>query len=202
MKISKETGFYLFLLAGGLVVAGNHFDLPWLTAVSVLFIGIIALVGGIGIIIRGKAKLGKVRISNPNYIERYRGLSARLMGLFISFAGLVFISLAVAGLLYRGGANIFLTNLAESKYGLTLILGMAGLIGMAWGIVRFMTGTATAPGTHARHIEFSIKFRGAIITLLSLVALVLAIAEILQPGFIDGLLKQFVDWIKSLILNK
>jgi hypothetical protein len=197
--MSQTTGFYFFLLAGALVVAGKHFELPWLSAISVIFIGMYAIAGGIRAIIKGKAVMGRTRISNPGYIERYRGLPARLMGFIIAFAGLVFFILGIAGILYKGGANVFLGDLAGSKYGLPLMLGLAGLVGTSWGIVRFMTGTATAPGIHAGYIEFSIKLGGIIVMAISLICLVLAIWEVFQPGFIAGLFAQLAEWVKMMI---
>ena len=144
--------------------------------------------------------MGKVRISNPDYIERYRGLPARLLGMVIMFAGLIFITLSIAGILYKDGASTFLNDLVDTKYGGPLILGLAGFIGAIWGIVRFMTGTATAPGTHARHIEFGIKLQGAITTILGIIAFALAVAEFIQPGFIKGLISHFQKVILGYII--
>lgn len=198
MSTLEKLGLALFLLAGGLALAADQFGLPHLFRVALIAFGLVACITGLRIIRRGVAIEGKTRVRDPRYIQRYTGVSATLIGAVLLLAGPIIVGLSVMDLRGGGGAESFLSGLAETSYGLALLLGIAGLVGIALGVVRLLSGSATAPGTHARPIELSIKLGGDITALVGVLLLALAAAYFFAPNLPQELAQHLVHLVRHL----
>jgi len=183
----ERIGFTLFLVAGGLVVAGSYLNLPWLTNAGIIVFGLIAIFRGAQFIAKGEAIEGRTNISNPNYIQRYTGLSAYLIGGMLILIGLLVIGGGILGFTTPGGVTAALGNLIKTDMGIAFLLGLAGLFSFTFGLVRALSGSATTPGTHNRLVEGSIRFGGVVMLLVGLLLLAAAAGFLLVPGTLRGL---------------
>ena len=199
-RLLSNIGFIVILLLGGLVYAAEHFGFSWGT--SVVLIGFLALFGGVSSLISGEAVQGRrIAVSDPRAIKRFRGLSGRLLGLILVIAGLIIIALSLVNLFYPGGASTFLGEWTNSALVGALILGFAGLIVIAFGSIRFLSGSGTAPGYHTRLAELSIRFGGAISILVGLAMVLIAILWAFAPEALKGLFESLVSLGKNLMLK-
>jgi len=201
MKALEKIGFMLFLLAGALALAGEYFGLPWLFRMALVAVGLMACVGGIRSMVKGEAYEGRTQLSDPRYVRRYSGVSARLIGGGLVLAGLVIIGLALMDLFNPGGAVIVLSKLVDSRYGLAIALGLAGLLITVFGIVRILSGSGASPEAYGPTVELGIKVGGFISALVGLFILLLAAVSILSPGLLTALFERAVHLAESLLLN-
>lgn len=189
MKTLERITLLLLLSVGGLVLAADYYDLPWLSSMAIIAFGLIACLGGVRILVRGEAFEGKTAI-NPRYVRRYTGVSARLIAVVLFLAGPVVMVLGFMDLSSPGRASSFLTELGDSPQGWAIILGLAGLMVTAMGIVRVLSGSGTSPGVYYRYVEFSIKVGGAFSILIGLAMLSLAAVGFLAPDLLKELFEE------------
>lgn len=183
----ERIGFTLFLIAGGLAVAGNYFNLPWLTDTGIIVFGLIAIFRGAQFIAKGEAIEGRTNISNPNYIQRYTGVSAYIIGGILILIGLLVIGGGLLGFTTPGGVTVALGNLIRTDFGIALLLSLAGLFTFTFGLVRTLSGSATTPGTHNQLVEAGIRFGGVVMILVGLLLLAAAAGFLLIPDMLRGL---------------
>lgn len=202
MKNFERVGFTIFMIAGGLVVAGNYFNLPILTYAAFVVLGLMACIGGIRVIVRGETVMGKTKISDTRKIRRYTGLSAYLIGAVIFLVGLLLIGLSAAGMLTPGGITVVLSKLVESDFGISIVLGVAGLIVIAFGIVRMRSGSGASPGAYSRLAEFGIKTGGVVSIVVGVGIILIALGFLFAPELLRDLFAQVVDFGKGLFLGQ
>lgn len=195
----ERIGFTLFLIAGGLVVAGSYFNFTWLTNAGIIVFGLLAILRGAQFLSRGEAIEGRTHISNPNYIQRYTGLSAYLIGAALILIGLLVIGGGVLGFTTPGGMTAVLSKLVESDWGIGLILGLAGIFAIVFGLVRTLSGSATTPGTYYKVVEASIRLRGVLTMLVGVMLILLSMGFIFTPDLLRDLFARAVSLVKGLI---
>jgi hypothetical protein len=200
MKFNRLGSLLLFLTVG-IVFAADYFNLPRLNLMVVIGLGLFASISGIRIVLNGETTTGRTNISNPNYIERYSGLSARLFGAILVVSGLMIIGLGTLELFRPGGAGAFIDRLVSSSFGLASVVGLAGLMTAAFGVIRILSGSATSPGTHGKLVEFSIKAGGVVTALVGLGLLFLAVWAAIAPGWLQDVARQIVSYFQNLILK-
>ena len=206
MKTLEKTGFFLLLSAGGLVFAADYYNVPWLSPMALIAVGLIACLGAIRIITRGEAFEGRSRLGDPRFVRRYTGVSSKLIAVVLLLAGPIVVVLGFMELSSPGRASSFLMGLLDSSYGWATILGLVGLMVTAMGITRILSGSGITPGTFDRHVEFIIKVGGAFSTLIGLAMLSLAAGALLAPDLLkelfDQAVAQAVGFAESWALNQ
>lgn len=181
MKALERNGLLLLLSAAGLVVAADSLDLPWLTSMALIGVGLMACLGGTRVITRGEVFEGRSRWGDPRFVGRHTGISARLIGAVLLIGGPLVAALGAMEFSGPGRASGFLAGLLETPYGWAIILGVPGLMVTAMGIARSLSGSAMPRGTRNRHVELGIKVGGAISALAGLAMLFLAAGLVLVP---------------------
>lgn len=202
MKNFESVGFTVFLIAGGLAVAGDYFSLPLLTYAAFVVIGLLVCISGTRVVFRGEAFEGRSNVSDPRYVRRFTGVSAYLIGAVILMAGFLLIGLAVAGMFTPGGVEEFLTSLVGFDFGIGIVLLLAGMIVIAFGVVRMLSGSGASPGAYTRLAEFSIKASGVVSILLGAGMVLIALGFLLAPEVLRDLFAQVVEFGKSLLLGQ
>lgn len=186
--MSDRIGFTLFLIAGGLAVAGDYMALPWLTSTGIIVFGLIAIVRGVQIIskegatqdnTKRKTKGSKTKQAQPN-----TGPSANLIGATLILIGLLVIIGGVVGFTTPGGINSVVNNFTESDWGIGVILGVAGLFMTAFGLERTFSGSAAKTKKHHRKVGSGSRTGGIVTVLIGLVLLALALGFFFAPGLL------------------
>ncbi len=201
LKAHKRIESFLFLSAGGCALIADWLDMPWLFRVALINVGLVGIVGGIKAWSTRTAVEGRVLLSDPRYVRRFTGLPARLISAGLIVAGVILITLSIIDLARPGNAGIFMSHLLDSRYGIALILAVAGFMGVAFGIVRVIAGTGASPGAWARHIELGYRIWGASATVLGLAALAGAVLIIFAPELLGQLRIQARALIEGLLLR-
>lgn len=197
--MAARIGFTLFLVAGGLVVAGDYFSLPGLTNAGIIVFGLIAILRGAQFLVKGEAIEGREKVSNPNYVQRYKGFTAYLIGAALVLIGLLVLGGGVLGFTTPGGVTAVLSNIIETDRGIALLLGLAGFFVVVFGLVRTISGSATTPGTHNRVVESSIRAGGLLAMLVGLGLLALSLGYFFAPDLLRGWFTQATDFVKGFI---
>lgn len=200
MKLGR-LGSLLIFLTVVIVLAADYFNLPGLNLIVAIGFGLAACIGGGRLVLQGEAYDGRIRINNPNYLQRYSDLSARLIGAILVISGVMIIGLGTLEVARPGGAGAFLERLASSTFGLASLVGLAGLMMAAFGVIRILSGSVTSPNTRGKLVAFSIKAGGVITTLIGLSLLFLAIWAAFAPGFLQDVARQIASYFQNLILN-
>lgn len=186
MRGLDRIGFGLLLLAGVLVIAGEYLAAPWMYRAALIAIGLMGCVGGIRTIRKGEVVGG---FYEANYLERLSGVSAWLMGGILLLAGIVIAALGSLDLYTGGQAGAIVARLVfGSPRAAGAALALAGLIVLAFGLTRILSGSAKASGSFAPHVELSFRAAGLAASLVGLALLAAGLGLAMAPDLVAGLL--------------
>lgn len=201
MKNFERIGLTLFLLAGGMAVAKDYFDFPWLSGLAGILFGLVAIVASIQIFSKGEAIEGKSSLSDKRYVVRFTGVSATLVAIFLLMGGLFISGLGVFNLFGNENANDLMSNSVGSPLILGIIIGLVGLMIAVYGSTRLLSGSGTTPGAYSSYIEFGFRVGGALSVLVGLAMILLALGLIIMPDTIISLVDTAWQSIQRLVLQ-
>lgn len=178
----------LMLVAGAAVAGGIYLDQPRLYPLAAVAFGLFGVIGGIKAIAGGQLVMGRQNIVNPDKVERYAGITARMIGVVLLVGGLGIVVIGAIYLASPDGAASLEDSVLRSPRALGAILGVAGLLVTLMGMVRAKAGSGTRNEAYGSTVEAEIKGGGMITTVVGIAMIALALSMIIAPGAFQGFL--------------
>jgi len=193
----------LFLVAAGLAVAGDYLGIPWLTNTGIIGFGLIACVRGIQIIVKGetaegKSRASKTKASKTRNPQGYSGDSANLIGAILVLIGLLVIGNGILGLTTPDGGKAMLSKFMATDWGVTLILGLAGLFVIAFGVMHIYPRRASSPKKQKQPVDTKTRTRGLLTIFAGVILVALALGFFFAPVYFRELFSPAIEFIKDL----
>lgn len=201
MRLLSRLVVILFLVSGGLFLLGDQLKSDVLMIAGFLGLGLIALAGGIEMLIGARAEFmeGGLR-------ARFRGLPARLWGIvFVVFGSLMVVIAAAA---WMSGENVgafftrfFTAPATPARWGALLLI--AGILVSINSVIRVLAGSGIQEGGWLfRLSEIEIRLSGALYLVIGLSLAAIGVLLILAPESLLVLLERLREGIVSLLLGK
>jgi len=195
----EKLGVYVVLLSGGLVYANEYFGIPWLASLAIMLFGLWVAAWGVEVALKGEVKL-----INREYrrYEFFSGVPAGLWAaIFITTGGLL-LFFGYLDWTSPGGTESFLDRLTNSPAGWGVVLGVAGLLVTAVGVIRLLAGSAMRDKRVSKFQELGFRLGGAWYTLFGLAMLSLAAGLFFAPSLLKSIFDGLVNLVKEWILSR
>lgn len=187
------------LLSGGAIWVSEYLGIPKLASIAMMLFSLWMVAGGVEVAFKGEVTL--INREHRRY-EFFSGIPAGLWSVIYITTGLGFLGLAWLDFSSPGGSDGFFDRILNTPSGWGMIVGFAGMVTTATGVIRFLAGSASAHKKVGWIEEFGFRAGGLITTLIGMTLLALAAGLLFAPDLVHKLftfLKSIVeDWLLSM----
>jgi hypothetical protein len=192
----EKLGVYVVFVSGGLAWASDYFSIPQLATVALLLFGLWVVAWGVEVAVKGEVTL--VNRERRRY-EFFSGIPAGLWSAIFITTGIGILFLGWLDFSLPGGSEGFFDRVLNTPSGWGVLIGVAGLIVTASGVIHVISGSASVSEKVGRLEEFGYRAGGLLRTLIGSGMLILAAGLLIAPNLLkslfDGMVKILEKWL-------
>jgi hypothetical protein len=183
----------LFALTCLTIFAGQRLGMPPLTFLGVLFLGVLAIVLGVDVIVRREASFRTRRAGLVTGSQQYSGVAAQIWGIFFVLAGIGCILAAVTALLMPDRAQEFIDRAFETSLGWGLLATIIGVFLSLYGLSRLLAGgAATVSNLSGRMRDAGYRLFGGACLIIGVGLVALGLTLAFSPETLDAFISRWL----------